>query len=111
MLSLFGLLTTLLAWGSNGMPCKEGYCSCAAGYAKDVAAYEANNQTEIVCYTYNWGTTGRGVAASKCYYPGMGSTKCSSGKCYRKERYKMQRKYEVKAGCCTAGEECVGKVC
>jgi hypothetical protein len=33
-----------------------------------------------------------------------------TGSCYRREEYRMQRKYEVFGGCCEGGE-CGGEVC
>eukprot|EP00520_Triparma_pacifica_P003000 CAMPEP_0118634932 /NCGR_PEP_ID=MMETSP0785-20121206/1809_1 /TAXON_ID=91992 /ORGANISM="Bolidomonas pacifica, Strain CCMP 1866" /LENGTH=102 /DNA_ID=CAMNT_0006525937 /DNA_START=270 /DNA_END=575 /DNA_ORIENTATION=- len=41
----------------------------------------------------------------------MGTTVCNTGKCYRKEEYRMQRKYEVTGGCCADPGNCDGNTC
>lgn len=70
------------------------------------------NRTDLVCYAYAFGTgAGRGVSRNYCDRSNMGLVGCEGGICYRRETYKMQRKYKVEGGCCEAGEECDGMTC
>ena len=68
-----------LPWATTALSCK-------ASYEKDI---NAHNNTDLVCYTYSFGTSGRGVVQNYCNYADMGTTVCDTGKCYRKEKVRM----------------------
>jgi hypothetical protein len=69
-------------------------------------ANKAANKTELQCYQYDWGTTGRGEVEDYCNYEDSSKIACPTGSCYKDVEYRMQRKYEIHGGCC---QDCSGK--
>ncbi|GMH48832.1 hypothetical protein TrRE_jg8676, partial [Triparma retinervis] len=85
--------------------------SCKSGYHQDLSDYTSTNSSGLYCYSYHFGSAGRGVPSGHCNYELMDVVACPpTGSCYRREEYRMQRKYEVFGGCCDGGE-CGGEVC
>ena len=61
----------------------------------------AERVAPLQCYEYRLGTTGRGVAQHACSPAMLKAVVCKDPKagCFREEKYKMQRKYELRGGC------------
>eukprot|EP00931_Biecheleriopsis_adriatica_P100076 TRINITY_DN75083_c0_g1_i1.p1 TRINITY_DN75083_c0_g1~~TRINITY_DN75083_c0_g1_i1.p1 ORF type:complete len:162 (+),score=19.74 TRINITY_DN75083_c0_g1_i1:32-487(+) len=78
--------------------------SCAERAESDRASVDASD-TQLRCYSYIFGDSGRGVAENHCDADALAAVTCGEGvtSCIKTSQYKMQRKHKLTGSCDVSG--------